>query len=220
MRGAHVAAILALCAAALQASSLLGNAYFTYAEQHLDLPDAPRTVAASRAAATLAPWSSRYLALAGWLLATREDDAESQAYYRRALRWAPADALLWQEFALTLAQHGRYQDLTVPLQRSQALAPASPAVQSANAAMGLAHWAQGPDPARALWLASMRYELDHDRPSFLRGVVARGDIPLFCGSLASMLGEERWCQRIDARLHQCESLRPGSENDILCLLGG
>jgi len=59
--------------------------------------------------------------------------------------------------------------------------------------MGLAYWSRGGPELRDLWRQSMRWELDHDRDSYLRTLVQRGDRMAFCARHAAALGEETWC---------------------------
>ena len=204
--------------AVLNLLNLAAGAYAEYAERHLDQPAGDRTLAASHNAATLTPWSARRTALEGWILAERRRGEESQAAYTTALAAAPADSILWSEYAMALARTGLYRALDVPTERACALAPASPAVQGASAAMALSYWEHGAAPVRAAWMQSLRYELNHDRQPFLRSVITHGRALMFCDQLAPALGEDAWCADLRRRIDDCRSQQPQPADDILCIL--
>jgi Flp pilus assembly protein TadD len=189
---------LAAAAAALLAlfnlCSLAAAGYATAAQRQLDNPESPKTIAAARIAARLAPWSAKYHALHGWVLAENHRDEESRAQYRRALQVAPADALLWAEYAQVLARLGHFDDtLSEALHQARALAPNSPAVQRTLADIGLAYYERGNIAQREVWVEAMGRELIRDRRTFLAHVQTRGQTGLFCRELAGQFHEGAWC---------------------------
>ena len=188
------ALLAATLLALLNVVNLAGAGYAHVASQRLDLPESPGALAAAQIAARVSPWSSSRNALHGWLLAENRRADESDAAYRKALRLAPADALLWSEYALALARLGRFgAALTDALTRAQQLAPNSPVVQRTLAEIGLSYFSRGDAQQRALWLASLRGELAANRRLFLGFVLTRGRVQTFCRDIAPQVGEEKWC---------------------------
>jgi len=179
----------------LNLSALVAGAYGRYAEQRLDrLPD-ERAARAGTLAATLAPWSAQGLALKGWIHGGSGDFATADAAYRAALRRAPADALLWAEYALVLGRNRVFdQRLTLATRRALELAPASPAVRQGIARMALSYWRFADTPVRELWRQSLRWELDHNRAAFLQSLDREGSRGTFCAWHAADLGEQPWCR--------------------------
>ena len=178
----------------LNLSALGAFAYSRYAESRLDkLPD-DSAAAAAATAATLAPWSARYAALNGWILVDGGAVDEAAQRYERALSWSPADSLLWTEYAQALARGDVFDErLTLATRRALALAPASPAVRTAVSQMGLSYWRHGQPEVKDLWRQSMRWELDHNRASFLAKLDEYEYRISFCLYHAKELGEEAWC---------------------------
>jgi tetratricopeptide (TPR) repeat protein len=176
--------------------ALTASLYARYAEQRLDrLPDA-RATRASAVAAGLAPWSAPARALQGWIHGASGDFEAADAAYAAALRRAPADALLWAEYALVLGRNRVFDArLEQATRRALALAPASPAVHQGLARMGLSYWRFAGPPVRELWRRSLRWELDRDRGSFLAALEREGYRGTFCAWHAEDLGEAAWCRR-------------------------
>jgi hypothetical protein len=175
--------------------ALAAGLYARYAEQRLDrLPD-PRAARASALAAGLAPWSAPARALQGWIGGESGDFEAADAAYAAALRRAPADALLWAEYALVLGRNrvfdARMEQAT---RRALALAPTSPAVHQGLARMGLSYWRFADPPVRELWRRSLRWELDRDRAAFLLALEREGYRGTFCAWHAGDLGEAAWCR--------------------------
>ena len=204
MRG--FAALFGAAALALaNLANLVGAGYSRYTSGHLDRPDAVDTRAAAEIAATWPPWSSSHAALYGWVLAETEKTGQAhfpaEAAYARALRLAPGDALLWDEYALALARLGAFDErLLQATRRAQALAPNSPAVRRSVADMGLSYWQRGNAEQRAAWLISMREELGASRAAFLSHAFTRGQGRTFCEGPAEKLGEARWCESVASAL--------------------
>jgi hypothetical protein len=175
--------------------ALTAGAYGRYAEQRLDrLPD-ERATRASALAASLAPWAARPRALSGWIRGESGDFAAADAAYTAALRRAPADALLWAEYALVLGRNRAFDErLVLATRRALALAPTSPAVRQGVSRMALAWWRFGGEDLRELWRQSLRWELDHNRATFLRALEQDGTRRAFCAAHAAELGEGRWCR--------------------------
>jgi hypothetical protein len=175
--------------------ALTAGAYGRYAEQRLDrLPD-ERAARAAALAASLAPWSARPRALSGWINGESGDFAAADAAYVAALRRAPGDALLWAEYALVLGRNRAFDErMTLATRRALALAPTSPAVRQGVSRMALAYWRFGSAELRELWRQSLRWELDHNRATFLQALDQGGHRRLFCASHATELGEEPWCR--------------------------
>ena len=194
----HAAALLAAAGLALlNLAQLAGAGYAGFANRHIDRPEAPGTLAAARIAGGWTPWSSRHAALLGWVHAENGAAEPALAAYARALRLAPADAVLWSEYAQVLGRLGRFDAaMAHAVRRAQQLAPTSPAVRRALAELGLSYWSRGDDALRALWLESMRGELARNRGEFLAVALARGQGRTFCDQPAAALGEGAWCERI------------------------
>jgi len=176
--------------------ALTASLYGYYAERRLDsLPD-ERATRASAHAAALEPWSARHRALRGWILGSSGDFAGADAAYLEALQLAPADPLLWAEYALVLGRNRVFDGrLTHATARALALAPASPAVRQGVARMALSYWRFGSPEVRELWRQSLRWELDHNRATFLQAVERDGHRRAFCASQAAEFGEQEWCGR-------------------------
>ena len=185
------AALLLLLNLLALAASLYGD----YAERRLDrLPD-PRAERASALATTLAPWLAPHQALRGWIHAESGNFAAADAAYLDALRRAPADALLWAEYALALARNRMFDArLLLATRRALALAPTSPAVRQGVARMALTYWRFGPDELRELWHQSLRWELDHNRTAFLQALDREGYRRAFCADQAEGFNEQAWCK--------------------------
>jgi hypothetical protein len=174
--------------------ALTASLYGDYAERHLDrLPD-ERVERAGAFAVALAPWSASRQALQGWIQAESGNFAAADAAYVRALRRAPADALLWAEYALALARNRMFDErLHQATDRALALAPTSPAVRQGVSRMALTYWRFGSDPLRELWRQSLRWELDHNRTTFLQSLDREGYRRAFCADQAEGFNEQAWC---------------------------
>lgn len=189
---------VACAAAVLNGLELVAAGYAGVARQALE-SSGPPAVAAANIATTLTPWSATRHALEGWLQAESGESETALRSYDRALRWAPADALIWTEFAQVRARAGRFDDaLLRAVARAQALAPHSPPVQRALAEMGLAYWPHGAGPLQERWLASMRYQLERSPASLLARVLTRGQAQAFCEGPATALGQQSWCSTLRA----------------------
>lgn len=186
------AGVLAL----LSLAHLVGIAYATLAERQLDQPAAASTLAAARIAARWTPWSGEHAALEGWILA-ENGAAEATAVYERALRLAPADPLLWTEYALARARLGRFDEpLLRAVTQARRLAPTSPVVRRTTAELGLSYWQRGSAGLRAAWLEAMREELAVGRKAFLEHVLLRGQGRAFCADAGPRLDEQAWCDAV------------------------
>jgi len=174
--------------------ALTASVYGDYAEHRLDrLPDESAERAGALAVA-LTPWSAPRQALHGWILAESGDFAAADAAYRQALQRAPADALLWAEYALALARNRMFDErLDLATARALALAPTSPAVRQGVSRMALTYWRFGSDPLRELWRQSLRWELDHNRTEFLQAMDREGYRRAFCLQQAEVFNEQAWC---------------------------
>jgi hypothetical protein len=174
--------------------ALAASVYAEYAEQRLDrLPD-EGAQRASALAVALTPWSAQRQALHGWILAESGDFTAADAAYRQALAAAPADALLWAEYALALARNRMFDErLHLATSRALALAPTSPAVRQGVARMALTYWRFGSAPLRELWRQSLRWELDHNRTAFLQAMDRDGYRRAFCLDQAAAFNEQAWC---------------------------
>jgi hypothetical protein len=190
--------------AALNLLNLAGGAYAAYAAAHLGTPRADDALNAARISVSLAPWSSARSAQLGWVLAERGDGEASAAAYADALRWAPADPLLWNEFALAQGRARRFGPaFGLAVATSNRLAPTSPAIQASNAAMALSYWRDGSPDVRREWRQSVRYELDNNRPAFQRQLLAMGYWVPFCAYVAADVGEQAWCDEFARERRQC-----------------
>jgi hypothetical protein len=208
-RGAALLAAVAL--ALLNLSSLAGAGYARVAERGLDRPESPATLAAARIASERAPWSGTHAALHGWVLAENRDAGAALATYATALRLAPADPLLWAEYALALGRLGQFgEPMTLAVARARELAPVSPAVRATVADLGLSYWQRGDARLQALWLAAMAEQRHTDRGAFLGHALTRGQGRAFCRGPARELGEQAWCATIEPALAGgCYELTPG-----------
>lgn len=205
---AAVVAVVAL--ALLNLAQLIGTGYAGFATRRLDRSPTPGSLAAARVASELSPWSSPNAALLGWIHAENRAAEPALAAYARALRLAPADGVLWAEYAQALGRLGRF-DATMAhaTRRAQTLAPHSAAVVRALAGVGLGYWTRGDDALHAAWIESMRAELQRNRGGFLGDVLARGQGGIFCRGPAEILRESAWCERIaPAMVEGCYRLDP------------
>jgi tetratricopeptide (TPR) repeat protein len=189
------ATIAATLLALLNLCALAAAGYAAVSGRQLDRPESPQVLAAARIASRLAPWSAKYHALHGWLLAENRRADEAEAEYRSALKLAPADALLWAEYAQVLARLGRYDAaLTESLEQARILSPNSPVIERMVAELGLSYYEHGNARQREVWLEAMRSELARSRGLFLSHVLTRGQREPFCREIAPQLAEEAWCQ--------------------------
>ena len=170
--------------------------YHRFAEQRLDaLPD-ERAARAAALASSLAPWSATHAALHGWIEAEAGNLAATEAAYRKALRTAAADPVLWAEYALALTRNDVFDErLTLATRRALELAPSSPAVRHSVSRMALSYWRFGSTELRELWQQTLRWDLDHNRDAFLQDISLEGWRAAFCAQHAATLGEEVWCSR-------------------------
>lgn len=170
--------------------------YHRFAEQRLDaLPD-ERAARAAALASSFAPWSATHAALHGWIEAEAGNLAATEAAYRKALRTAAADPVLWAEYALALTRNGVFDErLAVATRRALELAPSSPAVRHSVSRMALSYWRFGSAELRELWQQTLRWDLDHNRDAFLRDIAQAGWRTAFCAQHAATLGEEAWCSK-------------------------
>jgi hypothetical protein len=174
--------------------ALAASVYGDYAEQRLDrLPDENAQRAGALAVA-LAPWSAPRQALHGWIEAESGNFVAADAAYVKALRQAPADALLWAEYALALARNRMFDArLLLATRRALALAPTSPAVRQGVARMAMTYWRFGSPELQELWRQSLRWELDHNRAAFLQALDREGYRRAFCLDQADVFNERDWC---------------------------
>lgn len=213
-----IALALALLLAAGSGLNLLGDIYAEFAERHLDRATDESTLRAAALAARLTPWSAQRQGLHGWVLTERRQAAEAAARYQAALRWAPADALLWTEYTQALSRGGWFDaSLLLATERAQQLAPSSPAIQGSIAETGISYWRRGSPEQRELWLRAMRYERDHNRNAFLERVLLRGQARTFCAGAAQRLDETAWCAFIQKKFEECRRAKGGGEDDALCV---
>lgn len=194
--GVPALGLLLAVAFLLNVLNLVAAGYERRAEYLLDtLPnDAARR--ASAIAAALAPWSASRNALHGWIAADAGELEPAVAAYARALRAAPADPLLWAEYAQALGRNRVFDGrLTWATLRALTLAPSSPAIRQGISRMGLHYWRRGDPQLQELWRQSFRWELDHNRTSFLRTLEDGGYRETFCATQAEALGETAYCGR-------------------------
>jgi hypothetical protein len=198
MRWSKLAAMLgAIALTATSLVSLVAAGYGRVAERGLDRPSATLTRNAAFLSAALAPWNSRYAALMGWIAAENNASEESLVAYSAALRWSPADPLLWVEYALALSRLDLLDErFMAVVERAQALAPEAPVVHERLAQLGIGRWQRSSAELRNRWLVSFRYELRRNRPDFLRQIRLRGRAIEFCASAAQALGEQAWCSTV------------------------
>lgn len=175
--------------------ALAASMYGDFAERGLDrLPD-DSVDRAGVLAGTLAPWLAPHHARRGWIAAESGDFPAADAAYLKALRRAPADALLWAEYALALARNRMFDArLLLATRRALALAPTSPAVRQAISRMALTYWRFGSAELRGLWQQALRWELDHNRTAFLQSVDRDGYRRAFCLDQAEAFNEQDWCR--------------------------
>lgn len=197
--------------------NLVGAGYSRAANRLLDRPESPAALAASDIAARYPSWSSTHVALRGWVLAENGKTEEAEAAYRKALRLAPGDPLLWAEYALALGRLGQFDArLTTAVSQAAALAPNSPAVQRSLAELGVSYWARGTPEQRELWLAAMRNQLARNRGEFLGHVLTRGRGQAFCDDAAHALGEDTWCSSMAGVLQADGCFRLLSSQPVPC----
>jgi hypothetical protein len=204
-----VAAAAAAALALFHLANLSGAGYEAFAARQLDRPQSPATLAAARIASRWTPWSARRLGLHGWVLAENGDD-RADLTYRRALRVAPGDPLLWTEYAQALARLGRFEAaMTTALRQAWTRAPTSNPVRGSLADIGLSYWSRGTPDQQAVWLDAMRAELTRDRGAFLGQAMTRGQGRAFCGDVAPRLDERAWCASMAPALADgCYDLTP------------
>lgn len=199
--------IAALCAsgalAVLNFVQLAGAGYAGFANRHLDRPLSPAVQQSAQLAARWQPWSSSSAALEGWLHAENGQRDAARAAYGRALRLAPADALLSTEYALALGRIGQFDaTMAEAIRHAAQRAPTSGVIRAAIADLGLSYWARGTAELQMLWLAGMRDELARNRAALLDRVLRRGQGLTFCRGPATGLGEGKWCTDHGALLLQ------------------
>jgi hypothetical protein len=199
---------------------LVSAAYGAYAGELARAGRQPVTArAAAGLAASLAPWDVKAQADFAWKLAVAGDLGAAREHMLQALRAAPADAFLWQDFAQLLASHWRFgEEMTLALRQASALAPNSPALLSHNAQFGILHWSQGSAAQRQIWLAGMQHVLNARRAEFLNALIVQDGATPICLMAASELGLEEWCRRYGEALEACETTA-GTPSDLTaCVL--
>lgn len=188
----------ALTLVVLSGAQYFGWAYARHAQDTLNRPSSERTAVAAERGAGLTPWSADRLAVRGWLLSQRGERDAALGSYAQALRWAPADAAIWTEYALVLARARRFEQLSLPVTRANALGRASPPIQETQAAMGTTYWNAADEVTRAEWLRSLQYQLRHNNSAFNELLVVRGQVGAFCEGPAPRLGTFRKCATTSA----------------------
>jgi hypothetical protein len=169
-------------------------------------------VSAANEAVRLQPWRSAFRSDLGWLLGVRGDLGRMRAQYRTALRWSPANAYLWLDYAQALARANRFDsEYTLALRRATHLSPNARPVQMATARMGAMHWGQGGEQDRKVWSQSMTYALRTAPYELLWSVLrARGE-DAFCGHLGAEFALERWCFAVRSARQLCDGLAPDAK---------
>jgi hypothetical protein len=166
-------------------------------------------VSAAKQAVSLQPWRPAFRADVGWMMGLRGDRIKLHGQYRKALRWAPASAYLWLEYAEALARSYQIDnDYTIALTRATLLAPSARPLRSAVARMGSRHWNQGGDADRLVWARNMSYVLATAPSDLLWTVVQDRHESAFCGFVGSELGLSRWCFAITSARAICDALPP------------
>lgn len=168
--------------------------YARFAEQRLEQVPDERASRAAALSAQLAPWSAPALAMDGWIRGNSGDFDAADAAYASALRLAPADALLWTEYALVLGRNRVFDArLELATRRALALAPTSPVVRQGLARMALSYGRFAGPALLELWSGLLREEHARDRTAFLQALEREGYRGTFCAGYAADLGETGWC---------------------------
>ena len=85
------------------------------------------SISAGHLAVRLQPWRMSFRSDLAWTYGLRDDPAAMRTQYRSALRWNPANAYLWIEYAQALARAHRIDpEYTLALTRAVALSHARP----------------------------------------------------------------------------------------------
>ena len=215
LRSWSLAGLAVLCGGffLLFASNLLGDAYARLsAEQRNQGLSNLAAISAARHAVRLQPWRSSFRSDLAWTFGVRGDVRSMRAAYHDALRWAPASAYLWLEYAQALARSRRFDaEYTLALTQAVRLAPNARPVQLSGARMGSVHWNHGGDEDRRIWAANLTYALRSSPQELLAWVLRRRKENSFCGFVGAELGLDRWCIAISAARRICDTLKPGAK---------
>lgn len=215
LRRASVAAfgLISIALAITFAAGLAADLYGTMAAEHRGRGVFTLAgVSAARQAVGLQPWRPAYRADLGWMMGLRGDPLRMHGQYRKALRWAPASAYLWLEYALALARSYQFDDdYTVALREATLLAPSAWPIRAATARMGARHWNQGGAADRLLWAQDMSAVLSTQPYDLLWTVLRDRREANFCGFVGSELGLSRWCFAVSAARSICDALPQDSK---------
>jgi len=168
-------------------------------------------LSAGHHAVRLQPWRLNFRSDLAWAYGLRGDTQMMRNQYRSALRWNPANAYLWIEYAQALARARHIdQEYTLALKRGVTLSHAQPMALLA-ARMGANHWSEGGLNDRTLWASSMTAALRSAPLDFLWHVVrARREGPL-CGYVGKELGLTHWCTAVMGAREVCDGLDPAAQ---------
>lgn len=187
-------ATLSLFAAALCGRWLFAEAYATYARENLTgSRGAEQALASAELALQLIPQHAGYQSLRARAERRRGDPQATAHLYRQALKRAPADAVLWRDYALFLLSRGEYGAAQHAIARAQALSPANRGLHLSLGLTGLSIWQTAPPPLRELWSRSIEFRLRHQPKEFLRYVFASGQEAMLCRHFATEPALKDWC---------------------------
>lgn len=152
-------------------------------------------LAANKLAVNLAPWKPAFRArLARSLILSGTDNDAIKSEFISALKWAPADPYLWQDFAQIMAAQNSFDaDFEMAVLRVNVLGPASRTIQASAADLGVRHWFRGSAATQKEWLRSISFQLRHEPKPFLKSVFVSNQMYWFCSSAALELPVSKWC---------------------------
>jgi hypothetical protein len=215
MRRAAIAAlgVVSVVLAFNFAGGLAADLYGTIAEEQRGLGGFTLTgVSAATRAVDLQGYRPGFHTDLAWMFGQRGEPGRMRKQYRMALRWSPANAYLWLEYAQALARNYQFDpEYTLALRKMTALGPNARPVRIAAARMGSRHWNQGGEADRLMWAQNMSYALTAAPYELLWTVLRERREAAFCGFVGSELGLSRWCFGVSAGRRLCDTLQPGAK---------
>jgi hypothetical protein len=145
-------------------------------------------------AVSLQRWQPTYRGDLASTLSALGDVRRMREQYRRALRWNPANAYLWLNYAQGLARANHLDpEFELALVRAARLAPQLRPLQWHSAWLGVGYWNQGGEQARQTWALNFSDALRLAPEDFLKQILLARREHLFCGYAGAELGLGRWC---------------------------
>lgn len=198
--------IAALAVAAVSGAASLSSLYASVAIDVVrHTKGAENGLAASRIAASLAPWrASARMALAQSLTAEGMI-ADALLHAEAAARLQPADGYVWAYLARVEGSSRSYDRLPAMYALAVRRSPQAAPLHWAIATDGATRWRHGDENLRSLWRESMKFTLRTNRRAFLSEIFRSGRDPYWCAAQEDALPVAEWCARARWARETCAS---------------